>query len=75
MPSGLGAISEFRKTITILDNITALGYRYATAAGISIAACDMRIPEQKYEIVRGANAEVDAVDGQYKDGLITSGEM
>jgi DNA-directed RNA polymerase subunit beta' len=62
------------RTITILDDIKAMGYRYATSAGISIAVSDMHIPERKNEIVRDANAEVDEVEKQYADGLITSGE-
>jgi len=61
-------------TIELLDNIKTLGYRYATAAGISISVDDMHIPEKKRELVREANAEVDAVEGQYNEGLITKGE-
>jgi DNA-directed RNA polymerase subunit beta' len=61
-------------TIDILDDLKNLGYRYATSAGISISVDDMHIPEKKTEIVRDAHAEVEEVEGQYKDGLITKGE-
>jgi DNA-directed RNA polymerase subunit beta' len=61
-------------TIGILDSIKRLGYSYATTAGISIAIDDMHIPEKKRDIVRDAVAEVEEVEGQYSDGLITKGE-
>jgi len=61
-------------TIEVLDNLKDLGYRYATSAGISISVDDMHIPEKKNEITRDAHAEVDEVEGQYNDGLITKGE-
>jgi DNA-directed RNA polymerase subunit beta' len=62
------------ETLELLDSVKALGYRYATIAGISIAVDDMHIPEKKREVVREANAEVDAVERQYNEGLITKGE-
>jgi DNA-directed RNA polymerase subunit beta' len=62
------------RAIQLLDDLKGLGYRSATTAGVSIAVDDMHIPVKKHDIVRDAYAEVDEVEGQYNDGLITSGE-
>ncbi len=61
-------------TIVLLDELKAIGYRYATAAGVSIAIDDMQIPDSKREVVDTALKVVDDVENQYAEGLITKGE-
>src|SRR3984957_18898958 len=61
-------------TVGMLDNIKNLGFLYATRAGISIGIDDMVVPESKPQLVRDAEQEVVAVEGQYQDGAITHGE-
>ncbi len=61
-------------TIVLLDELKAIGYRYATAAGVSIAIDDMQIPASKKVDVSDALKQVDDVEGQYAEGLITKGE-
>jgi len=61
-------------TIVLLDELKAIGYRYATAAGVSIAIDDMQIPASKKDVVDAALKTVDDVEGQYAEGLITKGE-
>ena len=61
-------------TIVLLDELKAIGYRYATAAGVSIAIDDMQIPASKKDVVNAALKTVDDVEGQYAEGLITKGE-
>ncbi len=62
------------RTIGLLDDLKAIGYRYASAAGISIAIDDMQIPDRKKEVVDAAQKSVEEVEGQYAEGLITRGE-
>jgi DNA-directed RNA polymerase subunit beta' len=61
-------------TVEVLDKLKELGFTTAFQAGISIGIDDMIIPENKREIVQGARKKVDEVEGQYKKGIITSGE-
>ena len=66
--SGLAA------TVHLLDEIKALGFLYATKAGISIGVDDLVIPSGKVQLVESAKKEVIAVQQQYLDGAITNGE-
>ncbi|MEW6369138.1 MAG: DNA-directed RNA polymerase subunit beta' [Acidobacteriota bacterium] len=61
-------------TVEILDQLKALGFQYATMAGISIGIEDLVIPNQKKTLVELAEKEEQAVDQQYHDGVITNGE-
>ena len=62
------------RTVTFIDELKSIGFRYATLSGISISIDDMIIPENKEELVERARHEVVAVEKQYRDGLITNGE-
>ncbi len=77
----LGKIIEFvykrsgkRHAVVFLDNLEALGFKYATKSGVSISMADMHIPSKKPELIRDAEQEVIEVQRQYADGLITHGE-
>ena len=59
---------------SVLDTIKSLAFRYATKAGITISKNDIVIPPQKEEILRGFEARVAGVEGQYEHGLITEEE-
>src|SRR6195952_5090359 len=61
-------------TVGMLDEVKNLGFLYATRAGISIGVDDMVVPGEKAELVKNAEKEVVAVEGQYQDGAITHGE-
>jgi DNA-directed RNA polymerase subunit beta' len=61
-------------TVHMLDEIKALGFLYATRAGISIGIDDMVVPSEKAALVRDAEKEVVVVENQYQDGAITHGE-
>jgi len=54
--------------------LKGLGYYYATLAGISISLDDMLIPSNKGKLLEEAQQEIERVQEQYKDGLITDGE-
>ena len=62
------------ETVTLLDNLKDLGFRYATLAGISIGIDDLHIPSRKEEIIETARKEVVKIEQEYLDGLITKGE-
>jgi len=54
--------------------LKGLGYHYATLAGISISLDDMLIPSNKEKLLQEAQREIERVQEQYTDGLITDGE-
>jgi DNA-directed RNA polymerase subunit beta' len=61
-------------TVKMLDEVKALGFLYATRAGISIGIDDMVVPKEKAVLVRDAEKQVIEVQQQYQDGAITQGE-
>ena len=63
-----------KETVLIADRIRTIGYGQSTAAGISISIDDMRIPPEKEKLVAEAQAEVNEIENQYTEGLITDGE-
>src|ERR1700758_1584808 len=78
---GLGQLVQYcylkfglQTTVGMLDEVKALGFLYATRAGISIGIDDMVVPGEKRALVSEAEKEVVAVENQYQDGAITHGE-
>ncbi|WP_430626139.1 DNA-directed RNA polymerase subunit beta' [Sulfobacillus thermotolerans] len=61
-------------TAETLDRIKALGFNFATRAGVTIAVSDIVIPDAKKEILKEAEDEVVQVTRQYRRGLITADE-
>ena len=62
------------RTVRMLDDIKRLGFEIATKAGLSISTDDMIVPEGKADIISKAKKKIEAVDRQYNDGAIASGE-
>ncbi|HET7365659.1 MAG TPA: DNA-directed RNA polymerase subunit beta' [Burkholderiales bacterium] len=63
-----------RETVIFADRLMQAGFSIATRAGISFGVHDMRIPEQKQEIIKAAETEVKEIENQYTSGLVTAGE-
>jgi DNA-directed RNA polymerase subunit beta' len=63
-----------KKTVILSDRLKDLGYRYATLAGISISIDDMLVPSNKASLLQEAQDEIERIQEQYKEGLITDGE-
>jgi len=63
-----------KKTVLLSDRLKGLGYHYATLAGISISIDDMLIPSNKGELLQEAQQEIERIQEQYTEGLITDGE-
>src|SRR5687767_9656850 len=61
-------------TVKFLDELKDLGFRYATLSGLSIGIDDMHIPTAKVELLAKARGDVNEVEQQYQDGVITNGE-
>ena len=63
-----------KETVLLADRVRSMGYGNATRAGISIALSNMVIPRRKQELLDRATREVDDIQTQYTEGLITDGE-
>jgi len=63
-----------RETVLLLDKIKDIGFYYATKAGVSICIDNMHIPTRKTELITHAQREVNEMEKQYAEGLITNGE-
>jgi DNA-directed RNA polymerase subunit beta' len=63
-----------RVACKFLDEIKALGYEYATRAGITFGAEDLVVPDEKNAIVKKSIEEVTRIRKQYDRGIITEGE-
>ncbi|RTZ82867.1 MAG: DNA-directed RNA polymerase subunit beta', partial [SAR324 cluster bacterium] len=62
------------KSVKMLDDLKNLGYQYATKAGFSISMDDMVIPKEKTTQLKKAQVDVNKINMQHQDGLITDGE-
>ncbi len=62
-------------TAETVDNIKDLGFLYATQSGITIAVSDIRVPEEKAEIMEQTSTEEERAELQYRRGLITAEEL
>ncbi len=63
-----------KATVILCDKLKDLGYEYATRAGVTIGVKDLTIPEAKKGILKSAQDEVDGIENQYRDGIITRTE-
>ena len=62
------------KTAEVLDHIKALGFKYSTVGGITVAVADMKIPKEKAEYIAAAEKQVDKFEKAYGRGLISDEE-
>ena len=58
-------------TLTLLDDLKDLGFRYATLGGVSFATFDLHVPPEKVEILAETQKEVDKIHKKYEKGEIT----
>jgi DNA-directed RNA polymerase subunit beta' len=62
------------ETARFVDDLKNLGFEYATLSGITISADDLTVPKEKDEIVKKVEAEVNKLEDQYEQGLISDQE-
>ncbi|MDC0318481.1 DNA-directed RNA polymerase subunit beta', partial [Akkermansiaceae bacterium] len=63
-----------KATVQTMDQLKELGFKEATRSGCSIGIVDMVIPEEKPAELETAYADVETVNKQYRNGVITNGE-
>ncbi len=63
-----------RETIDLLDRMKELGFRESTRSGLSFATDDLRTPENKEQVIKKTEKEVEVFQKQYQRGIITEGE-
>ncbi len=62
------------RTAVMADKLKALGFRYATKAGVSISVDDLMVPPSKRSLLEAAEAEIRATEERYQRGEITEVE-
>ena len=63
-----------KQTVIFADKLMYMGFYYSTVAGVSIGVEDMVVPNEKIDILAGAEKEVKEIQNQYSSGLVTNGE-
>ncbi|MDD4767741.1 MAG: DNA-directed RNA polymerase subunit beta' [Desulfotomaculaceae bacterium] len=64
----------YSATTKLLDGVKKLGFTYASKAGVTIGINDITIPEEKADILKEAEMQVEKVETQFRRGLITEEE-
>jgi len=64
----------YEVTPKFLDNLKNLGFKYATAAGISVSIDDIRVPVSKVGHISKSKKDVIEVQKQFGQGLLTEQE-
>lgn len=68
------AIHGVAKTSEVLDQIKEQGFKYSTKGAITIAVSDAVIPPQKAEYLDEADKEIQVINDQFRQGLISNDE-
>jgi len=63
-----------KETVIFADQLMYTGFRFATYSGISIGINDLVVPDNKQELIAGAEDEVREIEQQFASGLVTQGE-
>jgi DNA-directed RNA polymerase subunit beta' len=63
------------ETTSTADRIKDIGFSYATKSGYTIAVADITVPPEKTEIIDNAIQEVEAVQRNFRRGLLTEQEQ
>jgi DNA-directed RNA polymerase subunit beta' len=62
------------RTAEVVDRLKDIGFHYATRSGVTISVSEIKVPEEKSEIIASAEAEVHRNNEQFQIGLITEQE-
>jgi len=62
------------QTAEILDNIKSMGYKYSTRAAMTVSISDMKVPEEKKQILADAEATIENITKEFKRGRMTEEE-
>ncbi len=61
-------------TVYLLDQLKALGFKWATRSGTTVSVDDLIVPKEKDELIKKAEKEVGKIQKQYLKGVISFGE-
>nr|YP_009106154.1 beta'' subunit of RNA polymerase [Paradoxia multiseta]AIT94955.1 beta'' subunit of RNA polymerase [Paradoxia multiseta] len=61
-----------KRTIETVENLKALGFQFATQAGVSLGVDDLKIPHEKLSLVSQASQQVEATQQAYRRGDLTA---
>ena len=61
-----------KRTIETVENLKALGFQFATQAGVSLGVDDLKIPPEKLSLVSQASQQVEATQQAYRRGDLTA---
>ena len=62
------------KTAEVLDDVKAIGYKYSTRSAISVSISDMKVPDEKKDILEDAQKLVDQITKKFRRGLVSDEE-
>ncbi|MDD4995170.1 MAG: DNA-directed RNA polymerase subunit beta' [Patescibacteria group bacterium] len=62
------------RTAQLLDDLKELGFKHITLSGYSWGMSDLPILEKKKELITEGNNQVNLIQGQYDQGLLTQAE-
>jgi DNA-directed RNA polymerase subunit beta' len=62
------------RTAQIADRLKELGFRFATRAGVSISIDDLKVPDEKRDMLEQAEETIRATESRYTKGEITEVE-
>ena len=62
------------KTAEVLDDVKAIGYKFSTRGAISVSISDMKVPNEKKDILDDAQKRVDEITKRFRRGMGTEEE-
>ena len=62
------------ETARVVNEIKKVGFEYSTRGGMSIAVDDVVMSETKAEMLKGADAEAEVIERNFRRGLVTEDE-
>jgi DNA-directed RNA polymerase subunit beta' len=62
------------RTIQLLDDVKALGFKWATRAGITFSLTDMKSPAIRAQILKETEDQVNRANAQFRRGVTSAGE-
>ena len=62
------------KTTEVLDDVKAIGYKFSTRGAISVSISDMKVPDEKKDILDDAQKRVDEITKRFRRGMGTEEE-
>ena len=61
-------------TAEMLDRIKHTGFKYATIGAVTVSIGDIYVPQEKHDLIRKAEVEVEKFEKSYRRGLISDDE-